>query len=300
MSFIEINPTPINSKYADPLSHRVLSGTCYSTCAAWPSKHHPNILLDSLWHRFCTATILIPRPSIQTLCTNICIDDQRVRPLPFQRSPKILNRVNIWTLWRPTCESWHCRLGVFPCLWGGSIRCWNNLVIRYLQSADLALGTYCRQIRAAQSALGNTLSASLLTLMPHHSGKGVNLDSSDHTTFFLCSRVKPLCSLADRAPTPLPSHPFGLADQWFSWGDPAVRSQPFQFCIALVEMLLLSWLNTALSSTVVFLRVEFNKRSKEHPSKSFRIFFFLTDHISSSRTMVPGYSSSFNNVLNSS
>merc|ERR1712035_273013 len=40
-----------------------------------------------------------------------------------------------------------------------------------------------------------TSSASLLTLMPPSLWNRLNLDSSDHMTFFHCSRVQSLCSL---------------------------------------------------------------------------------------------------------
>jgi len=103
----------------------------------------------------------------------------------------------------------------------------------------------------------------------------VNLDSSDHMTFFHCSRVQFLCSLANW------SLFFQLASliSGFLKATQLFSPNPLSSLrIVRVKMLLLSLLNIPVSSTVVvFLRFDFTKRLNDRRSQS--LFF---DYISSS------------------
>ena len=105
---------------------------------------------------------------------------------------------------------------------------------------------------------------------PHHSENRVNLGSSDHMTFFHRSRVQSLCSLAHwsfffpRLASLISG--FLKAPQLFG-------SNPLSSLhIVRVEMLLPSLLNTDVTSTVDFLRLDVTKHLNDLQSLSFKIF----------------------------
>lgn len=92
-----------------------------------------------------------------------------------------------------------------------------------------------------------TSSASLLTLMHLSPWNRVNLDSSDHTTFFHCFGVQSLCSPTNGCPFFKSTSPIRVF--WgYTAGQLPITRAPFA-----LEMRFLYWINLALSPTAVFL-----------------------------------------------
>lgn len=185
MSFIVNNPTLINSKYADILCHRVQ--VLVIPCAL-PGHENATLIFcwsnfsfALLWHRFpyrfWGVTSFIFLPAFHHFRTNTWIDDGRLGPLGI---PKIPSRVNVVDNMRILALSpWKMPVQL-SMEWPGhsiSSASWSFLLSSYLS-------------KGPRSELHSRRLATLG--LPLFLPRRVNLDSSDHTTFYLCSIVKSL------------------------------------------------------------------------------------------------------------
>ena len=93
----------------------------------------------------------------------------------------------------------------------------------------------------------------------------VDLDSSDHMSFFHHSRVQSLCSWAN----------WRLVSDWPHWLVVFLRLHSCSVPIPWVPFTLCVWkCSYCQGSVVVFLSVDFTKRLSDHWSRSFRIYFW--------------------------